>query len=188
VKFRTEKEGFYPYLRDEFLARPWAVPGTPDLEHRIGGLEKADIYGTVNYEPDNHNKMIHLRAEKIKNIENDIPILEVDGEQEGELLVIGWGGTYGAIKEAVAKARTLGYKVSQAHFQYVNPFPKNTGEVLKKFKKVLLPEINLGQLAKLLRSEYLVDIIQFNVVRGLPFKVSDITEKIKEVYGGKNGK
>ncbi len=188
VKFRTEKEGFYPYLRDEFLARPWAIPGTPDLEHRIGGLEKADIYGTVNYDPDNHNKMIHLRAEKIKNIENDIPLLEVDGEQEGELLVIGWGGTYGAIKEAVAKARTLGYKVSQAHFQYVNPFPKNTGEVLKKFKKVLLPEINLGQLAKLLRSEYLVDIIQFNVVRGLPFKVSDITEKIKEVYGGKNGK
>lgn len=188
VKFRTEKEGFYPYLRDEFLARPWAIPGTPGLEHRIGGLEKADIYGTVNYDPDNHNKMIHLRAEKIKNIENDIPLLEVDGEQEGELLVIGWGGTYGAIKEAVAKARTLGYKVSQAHFQYVNPFPKNTGEVLKKFKKVLLPEINLGQLAKLLRSEYLVDIIQFNVVRGLPFKVSDITEKIKEVYGGKNGK
>ncbi len=188
VKFRKEKEGFYPYLRDEFLARPWAIPGTPDLEHRIGGLEKADIYGTVNYDPDNHNKMIHLRAEKIKNIENDIPLLEVDGEQEGELLVIGWGGTYGAIKEAVAKARTLGYKVSQAHFQYVSPFPKNTGEVLKKFKKVLLPEINLGQLAKLLRSEYLVDIIQFNVVRGLPFKVSDITEKIKEVYGGKNGK
>lgn len=188
VKFRTEKEGFYPYLRDEFLARPWAIPGTPDLEHRIGGLEKADIYGTVNYDPDNHNKMIHLRAEKIKNIENDIPLLEVDGEQEGELLVIGWGGTYGAIKEAVTKARSLGYKVSQAHFQYVNPFPKNTGEVLKKFKKVLLPEINLGQLAKLLRSEYLVDIIQFNLVRGLPFKVSDITEKIKEVYGGKNGK
>ncbi len=188
VKFRTEKEGFYPYLRDEFLARPWAIPGTPDLEHRIGGLEKAHIYGSVNYDPDNHNKMIHLRAEKIKNIENDIPLLEVDGDHSGELLVLGWGGTYGAIKEAVIKARASGLKISQAHFQYLNPFPKNTGDVLRNFKNVLIPEINLGQLAKLLRSEYLVDIIQFNVVRGLPFRVSDILEKIKEVHGGKNGK
>ena len=188
VKFRTEKEGFYPYLRDEFLARPWAIPGTPDLEHRIGGLEKAHIYGSVNYDPDNHNKMIHLRAEKIKNIENDIPLLEVDGEQSGELLVLGWGGTYGAIKEAVIKARTSGLKVSQAHLQYINPFPKNTGDVLRNFKHVLVPEINLGQLAKLLRSEYLVDIIQFNVVRGLPFRVSDILDKIQETVGGKNGK
>ncbi len=188
VKLRTEKEGFYPYLRNENLARPWAVPGTPDLEHRIGGLEKADIYGTVNYDPDNHHKMINLRAQKIKNIENDIPDLEVDGEQQGELLVLGWGGTYGAIKEAVIKSRASGLKVSQAHLQYVNPFPKNTGEVLKKFDKVLIPEINLGQLAKLIRSEYLVDAVQFNVVRGLPFRVSDIIEKIKETLGGKNGK
>ena len=188
VKFRTEKEGFYPYLRDENLARPWAIPGTPDLEHRIGGLEKANIYGTVNYDPDNHDKMINLRAEKIKNIENDIPELEVDGEQQGELLVLGWGGTYGAIKEAVIKSRALGLKVSQAHLQYVNPFPKNTGEVLKRFNKVLIPEINLGQLAKLIKSEYLIDVVQFNVVRGLPFRVSDIIEKIKETLGGKNGK
>ncbi len=188
VKFRTEKEGFYPYLRDEFLARPWAIPGTPDLEHRIGGLEKANIYGNVNYDPDNHNKMIHLRAEKIKNIENDIPLLEVDGDQEGEILVLGWGGTYGAIKEAVIKSRNLGLNVSQAHFQYLNPLPKNTGDVLKKFKKVIIPEINLGQLAKLVKSEFLVDVIQFNVVRGLPFRVSDIIEKIKEVHGGNNGK
>ena len=188
VKFRTEKEGFYPYLRDENLSRPWAIPGTPDLEHRIGGLEKADIYGTVNYDPENHNKMIHLRAQKIKNIENDIPELEVDGEPQGDLLVLGWGGTYGAIKEAVIKSRALGLKVSQAHLQYVNPFPKNTGEVLKRFNKVLIPEINLGQLAKLIKSEYLVDVVQFNVVRGLPFRVSDIIEKIKETLGGKNGK
>lgn len=188
VKFRTDKEGFYPYLRDEFLARPWAIPGTPDLEHRIGGLEKAHIYGSVNYDPDNHHKMINLRAEKIKNIENDIPELEVDGDQQGELLVLGWGGTYGAIKEAVMKSRTMGMKISQAHLQYVNPFPKNTGEVLKRFDKVLIPEINLGQLAKLIRSEFLIDTVQFNVVRGLPFRVSDIIEKIKEVYGGKNGK
>ncbi len=188
VKFRTDKEGFYPYLRDEFLARPWAIPGTPDLEHRIGGLEKAHIYGSVNYDPDNHHKMINLRAEKIKNIENDIPELEVDGDQQGELLVLGWGGTYGAIKEGVMKSRTMGMKISQAHLQYVNPFPKNTGEVLKRFDKVLIPEINLGQLAKLIRSEFLIDTVQFNVVRGLPFRVSDIIEKIKEVYGGKNGK
>jgi 2-oxoglutarate ferredoxin oxidoreductase subunit alpha len=132
--------------------------------------------------------MIHLRAEKIKNIENDIPELKVDGDQQGELLILGWGGTYGAIKEAVIKSRALGMKISQAHFQYLNPFPKNTAEVLKRFDKVLIPEINLGQLAKLVRSEYLIDVIQFNVVRGLPFRVSDILEKIKETLGGKNGK
>jgi 2-oxoglutarate ferredoxin oxidoreductase subunit alpha len=188
VKFRTEKEGYYPYLRDEFLSRPWAVPGTPGLEHRIGGLEKAHIYGSVNYDPDNHHKMINLRAEKIKNIENDIPDLEVDGDQSGEILVLGWGGTYGAIKEAVMKSRDAGVNVSQAHLQYLNPFPKNTADVLKSFKKILIPEINLGQLAKLIRSEYLVDVIQFNVVRGLPFRVSDIVAKINEVNGGQNGK
>ena len=188
VKLRTEKEGFYPYLRNEFLARPWAIPGTPDLEHRIGGLEKADITGNVSYDPDNHNKMSRLRAEKIKNIENDIPLLEVDGDQSGDLLVLGWGGTYGSIKEAVIKARILGYKVSQAHLQYLNPFPKNTGEVLKSFKKVLVPEINLGQLAKLLRSEYLIEVEQFNMMRGLPLRVSYILNKIKEIQGGSNGK
>lgn len=188
VKFRTEKEGFYPYLRDENLARPWAIPGTPDLEHRIGGLEKANIYGNVSYDPDNHDKMVRLRADKIQNIENDIPLLEVDGDQSGDLLVLGWGGTYGTIKEAVTKARNLGYNVSQAHFRYLNPFPKNTAEVLKNFKRILIPEINLGQLAKVVRSQFLVDVIQLNIVRGLPLKVSDILDKIKEVYGGNNGK
>jgi 2-oxoglutarate ferredoxin oxidoreductase subunit alpha len=132
--------------------------------------------------------MIHLRAEKIKNIENDIPLLEVDGDESGELLVLGWGGTYGSIKEAVKKAKAQGFNVSQAHLQYLNPFPKNTGDVLKNFRKVLIPEINLGQLAKLIRSEYLIEVEQFNVVRGLPFRVSDILEKIKETYGGNNGK
>lgn len=188
VKFRTEKEGFYPYQRDENLARPWAIPGTPQLEHRIGGLEKSDIYGNVSYDPDNHHKMVTLRAKKIKNIENDIPLLEVEGEQSGELLVIGWGGTYGAIKEAVNKARAQGYNVSQAHFRYLNPFPKNTEQVLKSFKKVLLPEINLGQLAKLIKSEYLIDVQQFNVVRGLPLRVADIVDQIIKTLGGNNGK
>lgn len=188
VKFRTEKEGFYPYLRDENLARPWAIPGTPNLEHRIGGLEKSDIYGNVSYDPDNHHKMVTLRAKKIKNIENDIPLLQVEGEESGELLVVGWGGTYGAIKEAVNKARAQGYKVSQAHFRYINPFPKNTEQVLKSFKKILIPEINLGQLARLIKSEYLIDVQQFNVVRGLPLRVADIVDQIIKTLGGNNGK
>ncbi len=184
VKFRTEKEGFAPYLRDENLARPWVKPGTPGLEHRVGGLEKANITGNVSYDPDNHDLMIKLREKKVKGIANDIPLLQVDGDQSGELLVLGWGGTYGAIKEAVIKAREAGYKVSQAHLKYLNPFPSNTEKVLKSFKKVLIPEINLGQLAKLIRSEFLVPVEQFNVVRGLPFRVSDLENKIIEMLGG----
>ncbi len=185
---RTEKEGFFPYLRDEVLSRPWAIPGTPGLEHRVGGLEKANITGNVNYDPDNHDFMVKLRAQKVQNIQNDIPDLKVDGDESGELLVLGWGGTYGTIKEAVAKARELGYTLSQAHLRYLNPLPKNTGEVLKRFKKVLIPEINLGQLAKLIRSEYLIEVEQFNLIRGLPFRTSDILSKITEILGGNNGK
>ncbi len=188
VKFRTEAEGFNPYLRNENLARPWALPGTPGLEHRIGGLEKADIYGTVNYDPENHDKMVRLRTEKVKRIASDIPDLKVDGEEKGDLLVLGWGSTYGSIKDAVNKARKSGLKVSQAHLRYLNPMPKNTGEVLKNFKKVLVPEINLGQLALLLRSEFLIPVEQLNLVRGLPLKVNDILEKITFLLGGTNGK
>lgn len=188
VNFRTEKEGFFPYLRDENLSRPWAIPGTIGLEHRVGGLEKANITGNVNYDPDNHHFMVSLRDKKIKNIQNDIPELEVDGEQEGELLVLGWGGTYGSIKEAVSKSRELGYKVSQAHLRYIHPFPVNTGDVLSRFKTILIPEINLGQLSKIIRSEYLIEVEQFNIVRGLPFRTSDILTKITEILGGNNGK
>ena len=188
VKHHTEKEGFFPYQRDENLARPWAVPGTPGLEHRIGGLEKANITGNVDYDPDNHDNMVKLRTEKIKNIVNDIPDLEVYGEDEGELLVLGWGGTYGTILEAVNKEREAGYKVSQAHLKYLNPMPKNTGEVLNRFKNILIPEINLGQLARIIRSEYLIHVEQFNLVRGLPLKVSDIAGKITDILGGSNGK
>ena len=188
VKFRTEKEGFAPYLRDENLARPWVKPGTPGLEHRVGGLEKANITGNVSYDPDNHDLMIKLREKKVKGIAKDIPELDVDGDQSGELLVLGWGGTFGAIKEAVIKARNKGYKISQAHLKYLNPFPANTEKVLKSFKKILIPEINLGQLAKLIRSEYLIPVEQFNVVRGLPFRVSDIENKIIELLGGSNGR
>ncbi len=187
VKFRTEKEGFMPYSRDENLARPWVRLGTPGLEHRIGGLEKANITGAVSYDPDNHHNMIVLRNQKVKNIENDIPNLKVDGDEEGDILVLGWGGTYGAITEAVKQVRAKGYKVSQAHLKYINPFPKNTGEILSKFKNVLIPEINLGQLAKIVRSEFLVPVKQLNIVRGLPFRTADIEARIIEILGGYNG-
>jgi len=188
VKFRTDPEGFFPYLRDENLSRPWVRPGTKGLEHRIGGLEKANITGAVSYDPDNHDEMIKLRAQKVKNIANDIPDLEVDGEEEGDLLVLGWGGTFGAITEAVMNVRMAGYKVSQAHLKYLNPFPKNTEEVLKRFKKILIPEINLGQLSKLIKSEFMIPVIQFNIVRGLPFRTTDIEIKITDIIGGSNGK
>jgi 2-oxoglutarate/2-oxoacid ferredoxin oxidoreductase subunit alpha len=188
VKFRTEVEGFAPYSRDENLARPWVRPGTPGLAHRIGGLEKANITGNVNYDPSNHDFMVKLREQKIQNVKNDIPDLAVQGDAEGELLVLGWGGTYGAIKEAVDKATSRGLKVSQAHLRYVHPMPKNTKDVLSKFKKILIPEINLGQLAKIVRSEFLIDVLQYNLVRGLPFRSSDIESQIVEILGGKNGK
>ncbi len=188
VKFATEIEGFAPYSRDENLARPWARPGTPGLEHRIGGLEKANITGNVNYDPSNHDFMVKLREQKIQNVKNDIPDLAVQGDAEGELLVLGWGGTYGAIKEAVDKVTHKGLKVSQAHLKYIHPMPKNTKEVLSRFKKILIPEINLGQLSKIIRSEFLIDVLQYNLVRGLPFRSSDIENQIVEILGGKNGK
>lgn len=186
IEFRTEKEEFYPYLRDENLSRPWAIPGTPGLEHRIGGLEKSHIYGNVSYVPENHEFMINLRDQKIKNIANDIPELEVRGEQEGDLLVLGWGSTYGAINEAMNRIQARDIKISQAHLKYINPLPKNLGDVLKRFKRILVPEINLGQLAMVLRSEYLIDIIQYNKVQGLPFKASEIEEKILNLLGVEN--
>lgn len=186
VEFRTEKEEFYPYLRDENLSRPWAIPGTPGLEHRIGGLEKSHIYGNVSYVPENHEFMINLRDQKIKNIVNDIPETVIRGEQEGDLLVLGWGSTYGAINEAVTRVMNRGLKVSQVHLRYINPLPKDLGDIFKKFRRILLPEINLGQLAFILRSHYLVDIIQYNKFQGLPFKASEIEEKILNLLGVEN--
>ncbi len=184
VKFRTEKEGFAPYMRDENLARPWAIPGTAGLEHRIGGLEKSNVSGNVSYDPENHEFMVRLRAQKVKNIENDIPELEVTGDIDADVLVIGWGGTYGSITEAVSRARRNGGRVAQAHFKYLNPFPKNTGEVLNKYKHIICAELNMGQLAKFLKSEYLVDIDSFTKIQGLPFKSSEIEKKIETVIGG----
>ncbi len=188
ANFRTEKEGFFPYLRDENFARPWAIPGTPGLEHRIGGLEKANITGNVSYDTKNHDFMVRTRAQKIKHIENDIPELTVRGEESGDILVLGWGGTYGSITEAITHLRAKGYKVSQAHLKYLNPMPKNTKEVLSRFKKVLVPEINLGQLAHILKGEYLVPVESLTKVEGLPFKSSEIEEKIISMVGGNNGK
>lgn len=181
VSFRTETEGFYPYMRDDAtLARPWAIPGTPGLEHRIGGIEKQNITGNVNYEPDNHDFMVRLRAEKILRMQQDIPDLDVFGPQTGKVLVLGWGSTYGAITTAVEQLQEQGQSVSSAHLRHLNPFPKNLGEVLKRFEKVIIPELNLGQLAMLVRAQFLVDAVSYSQVKGKPFKVSSLVNKIKE--------
>jgi 2-oxoglutarate ferredoxin oxidoreductase subunit alpha len=181
--FTTEApaEGeFLPYTRDdETLARPWAIPGTPGLEHRIGGLEKQDLTGNVSYDPENHDLMTRLRAEKVAGIASDIPELAVDDPDGADLLVLSWGGTYGPVAAGIRRARGEGGKVAHAHLHYLNPFPRNTGEVVGAYEKVLIPEINLGQLRKLIRAEFLVDAAGFNLVRGLPFRASEVQEAIE---------
>jgi 2-oxoglutarate ferredoxin oxidoreductase subunit alpha len=182
VEFHTEAEGFRPYARNpETLSRPWAIPGTPGLEHRIGGLEKENISGNVSYDPVNHENMVLLRADKVMRIANDIPDAQVVGDLEGELLVLGWGSTAGAITGAVNTARQRGLSVSRAHLHHLNPFPKNLGEVLARYDKVLVPEMNLGQLALLLRARYLKDILSLTKVKGLPFTRQEILEKILQI-------
>jgi 2-oxoglutarate ferredoxin oxidoreductase subunit alpha len=182
----TVKETFHPYDRDpDTLARPWAVPGTPGLEHRIGGLEKADITGNVSYDPENHHRMTQLRNEKVANIANDIPDLQVYGPASGDLLILGWGSTYGAIRSAVERLQGAGLKVAHAHLRHLNPFPRNTGDALGSFHKVLIPEVNLGQLRLLIRGRYLVDAIGLNRVRGKPFRISEIEEAARVVLSGK---
>jgi 2-oxoglutarate ferredoxin oxidoreductase subunit alpha len=182
VPFATEPnhEGdFWPYLRDETtLARPWAVPGTPGLEHRIGGLEKADGTGNISYDPDNHDRMVGLRAAKVAGIAADIPPLEVDHQDGSRLLVLGWGSTYGPIGAAVRRVRASGARVSVAHLRHLNPFPANLGEVLAGYDKVLIPEMNLGQLRMLVRARYLVDAVGYNKVRGLPLKSEELADAI----------
>ncbi len=186
VKFHTDKENFLPYSRNEFMARPWVRPGTPGLEHRIGGLEKANLTGNVSYDPDNHDLMCRLREEKVLGVANDIPDLKVRGDEDAELLVLGWGGTYGTIAESVNRVRSQGYKVAHAHLKYLYPMPKNTGEILRRFRKVLIPEINRGQLAKIIKSEFLVPVESFNKMRGLPLKGKEVRDKIRELLGGNN--
>jgi 2-oxoglutarate ferredoxin oxidoreductase subunit alpha len=180
----SDKPGFRPYQRDpETLARPWAVPGTPGLEHRIGGLEKLDELGTVSYDPDNHHRMNLLRAEKVARVARDIPPTEIYGDTTGDLLILGWGSTYGSIRSAVERLQSRGKRVSHAHLRYLNPLPADLGEMLKNFKHVLMPELNAGQLRMLIRAKYLVDAVGFNLVRGKPFQIGEIEAKAESILG-----
>ena len=183
VDYRTKKEGFFPFLRDEkTLARPWAIPGTPGLEHVVGGLESEQTTGKVSYDPLNHDAMVKVRAQRIAQIADDIPDLKiVFGESKGDLLILGWGGTLGSITAATEQLIEKGYKVSNAHLRHLNPFPKNLGDLLKNFKKILIPEINLGQLKMLIRAKYLIDAQGVNIVGGQPLKVSAIVETVEKL-------
>ena len=185
VEFAADPESFQPYTRDERLSRPWAIPGTPGLEHRIGGLEKQADTGNVSYDPENHERMTHLRAEKIERVAAEIPALEVFGDPDGgELLVVGWGSTLGAITGAVHQARRQGRSVSRLHLRHLHPLPRDLGEILSRFEKVLLPELNTGQLAMILRARFLVDVVTFSKVQGRPFFRGEILDRILEMTRG----
>ncbi|MFN0159492.1 MAG: 2-oxoacid:acceptor oxidoreductase subunit alpha [Bacteroidota bacterium] len=186
-EFAKDPAVFKPYMRDEqTLSRPWAIPGTPGLEHRIGGLEKEHITGNISYDTENHEFMVKMRAAKIDRIANDIPLQSIDGDPEGDLLVVGWGSTYGSIKSAINNAREKGVSVSHVHIRHISPFPRNLGEILYKFKNVLVPEINNGQLIKLLRAKYLVPATGFNAIKGLPLISEEIEQRIHQIIGGTN--
>jgi 2-oxoglutarate ferredoxin oxidoreductase subunit alpha len=184
VRFATQPnvgDQFWPYLRDDMtLARPWAIPGTPGLEHRVGGLEKADGTGNISYDPENHQLMTQLRAAKVKAIEEDIEPLEWRGDDDARVLILGWGSTYGSIGAACRRLRARGVKVAQAHLRHLNPFPKNTEEVLRRFDRVIIPEMNTGQLTKLIRAEFLIDTISITKVKGLPFRAGELEAQILE--------
>jgi 2-oxoglutarate ferredoxin oxidoreductase subunit alpha len=175
---------YLPYLRDERLVRPWAIPGTPGLEHRIGGLEREHVTGDISYEPENHETMTRIRQRKVERIAEDIPPLEVQGERDADLLVLGWGSTAGTIRAAAARARRRGQRVATAHLVHLNPFPANTGEVVRGYRKVLIPEVNTGQLATLIRSRYLVDAMSFTKVQGLPIFAEELEQEILRVLDG----
>jgi 2-oxoglutarate ferredoxin oxidoreductase subunit alpha len=184
IAFRTDPEGFAPYVRDdETLARPWAIPGTPGLEHRIGGIEKQDVTGNVSYLPDNHQRMTDLRHAKVARIVQEIPPIEPNGADAGRLLVVGWGGTHGAITSAVDDAREDGLDVSSIHLRHLNPFPANLGDVLRRFERVLVAELNAGQLVRVLRAEYLIPAESLSKVQGQPFKVAEIRARIEQLLG-----
>jgi 2-oxoglutarate ferredoxin oxidoreductase subunit alpha len=182
VTFRTDAEGFFPYIRDEAtLARPWVRPGTPGLGHRIGGLEKEHITGNVSYDPENHDLMVRLRAEKVRRVAQEIPPTTVYGPAVGELVVVGWGSTYGAITAAVEEAQQEGKPVASLHLRYLHPLPPDLGQLLRQYRRVLVPEINSGQLVRVLRAEYLVDAVGFNRVRGLPLQTQEVKEAIDQL-------
>ncbi len=178
---KEEDPPFMPYQRDELLARPWGLPGTEGLMHRVGGLEKQDITGNVNYEPDNHQHMVHTRQKKVDNAARLIPAQTVEGPQTGKLLVLSWGGTYGSCATAVRECQAEGLSVALAHLRWMNPFPANLGELLSRYEKVLIPELNLGQLRMLIRAKYLVDAVGLNKVKGRPFDVSEVATKIRQM-------
>src|SRR5437899_1943930 len=179
IQFRTEKEGFFPYLRDPAtLARPWVRPGTPGLEHRIGGIEKQDVTGNISYDPENHDHMVRTRAEKVRRVAQEIPPTSINGPATGDVLVVGWGGTYGAITAAVERAQGEGKSVAAIHLRHLNPLPPDLGHILREYRRVLVPEINSGQLVRVLRAEYLVDAVGFNRMRALPLPSDDIYEAI----------
>ncbi len=185
VKFKTElwdgEDKFQPYLRDEKLVRPWVVPGTPALEHRIGGLEKQNITGNISYDSDNHELMVKIRQEKVDKIAQHIPHQKIDsGADSGKVLVLGWGSTYGAIKSACLELQAQGHSLSHAHLRYVRPFPENLGDILKNFEKIVIPEINNGQLIKIIRDVYLVDAIGYNKIKGVPITKTELVEFLKE--------
>jgi 2-oxoglutarate ferredoxin oxidoreductase subunit alpha len=182
VAFRTDPKGFFPYLRDEeTLARPWVRPGTPGLEHRIGGLSKEHITGNVSYSPTNHEQMVRIRARKIAGIAREIPPTTVSGCAEGDVLIVGWGGTYGALEAATRELVARGRRVGHVHLRYLNPLPPDLGEVLGRFRKVLVPELNLGQLVRVLRAEFLVDAVGMNKIQGRPFKVSEVVTRVERL-------
>jgi 2-oxoglutarate ferredoxin oxidoreductase subunit alpha len=185
VHFATEPNsptGYLPYKRDpQTLARPWAVPGTPGLEHRIGGLEKQDVSGNINYEPLNHEKMVLIRAAKVAAVAQDIPDIEAAGDAEGDLLIVAWGSTHGAITAAVKAQRAEGRRIGHVHLRHLNPLPSNLGDVIKRYKKVLVPELNMGQLLWVLRAKFLVDAVGLNKIQGRPFKQVELEQKIEEM-------
>ncbi|MCI0628029.1 MAG: 2-oxoacid:acceptor oxidoreductase subunit alpha [Acidobacteria bacterium] len=198
VHFETNPQGFLPYSRDpNTLARPWALPGTPGLEHRIGGLEKQDVTGNVNYEPLNHERMVHLRAAKVEAIAQDVPDVVPAGDPSGDLLIVAWGSTFGSITAALNAQRESGRRIGHVHLRYLNPLPRNLDHVMRRYRRVLVPEMNMGQLVKVLRAKYLVDAQGYNKIQGKPFKQSEIEAKIEEMladvtapaavtHGGKN--
>ena len=182
VHFETNPEGFLPYKRNpETLSRPWAIPGTPGLEHRIGGIEKQDVTGNINYEPLNHEHMVRLRAAKVEAVANDIPDVVPEGDPDGDLLIVAWGSTHGPITAGLQAQRAKGRRIGHVHLRHLNPLPTNLGEVIKRYKKVLVPEMNMGQLGMVLRAKYLVDAQGFNKIQGKPFKTSEIEQKIEEM-------
>src|SRR6201994_4581017 len=191
VKFKTElgpeEQQFQPYLRDEKLVRPWAIPGTPGLEHRIGGIEKQNITGNVSYDPENHQLMVRIREEKVEKIADYVPLQKLDsGPEKGKVLVLGWGSTYGAIKSATHQLQNEGHAVSHAHLRYLRPFPANLGEMLRNFKQVLIPEINNGQLIKIIRDQFLIDAKGYHKIMGVPITKGELVLKIRELLGGMN--